>query len=335
MRHYLLFFCVLICFQHFGQISDFEHISFEKADNIAKSHKGESLKNMPILVYKLTSKLHTDVEKFRAIYVWVCTNIESDYGNQLQNLRMRKKYENDSTALYEWNVKFREKALRKLIRQKRTICTGYAYLLKEMAILAGLDCKMIHGYGRNVTSNIGELTVPNHSWNVVKLNNKWYFADPTWASGYFNIDDGHFVWQYNDGYFFSEPELFAKSHYPLDKKWLLLENKKPTIPEFLNGPLVYGSSFKYGVLPISPSRMESEILKGEEIALEYRVPRQATLNKIGLHIVNSSEKKVFNYTYDASKELLKFTYLFKRRGVFDVHLVINNEVVSTHVFQVK
>ncbi|RZJ32890.1 MAG: hypothetical protein EOO51_15395, partial [Flavobacterium sp.] len=49
-----------------AQISDFKNVSFKNADIIAQSCKGNDLKNLPELAYKLTKDLHTDVEKFRA-----------------------------------------------------------------------------------------------------------------------------------------------------------------------------------------------------------------------------------------------------------------------------
>ena len=53
-----------------AQISDFSHVDFSQADNIAKLNEGENLSNLAALTYKLTHKLSTDVEKFRAIYTW-------------------------------------------------------------------------------------------------------------------------------------------------------------------------------------------------------------------------------------------------------------------------
>ena len=75
MRYLLLF---LVALQSHAQKSDFKQISFKKADSIAFAFKNEGLDNMPQLAYKLTSGLSTDVERFRAIYKWVCANIAND-----------------------------------------------------------------------------------------------------------------------------------------------------------------------------------------------------------------------------------------------------------------
>ena len=64
------------------------------------------------------------------------------------------------------------------------MCTGYAYLIKELCFLANIESEIIDGYARTVRSNIDALDMANHSWNAVKLNNKWYLCDATWSSGY-------------------------------------------------------------------------------------------------------------------------------------------------------
>lgn len=332
MKQLCIVIIFLICSKHFGQISDFKHVNFEKADNVAKKYKGASLKNLPVLAYQLTSELNTDVEKFRAIYLWICSNIANDYSNHVQNLNKRRKFKNDSLALFNWNDKFKEKALKKLIKHKKTICTGYAYLLQELASLGGLNCKMIHGYGRTVESNIGEWSIPNHSWNAVQLNGKWYLSDPTWASGYFDIDEGHFVRAYNNGYFLSDPTLFVKSHFPLESKWLL-GKLNFTEDDFLNGPLVYGSTFKHHVIPLQPLKMQMEIVKNDVIAFKFQVPDTIKKEDISLLISGSSDK-VLTDIFRLKGNVLEFEYLFKRRGLFDCHLKVGEDVVATHVVKV-
>ncbi|TXE15014.1 hypothetical protein FUA26_00465 [Seonamhaeicola algicola] len=334
MNRLLLVLALLLSFKHFSQVSDFEHINFNKADFIAKKNKGATLKNLPVLVHQLTSELTTDVEKFRAIYIWVCSNISNDYANHVLNLRKREKFKSDSIALNTWNNQFRKKALKKLIRQKKTICTGYAYLLQEMASLAGLNCKMVHGYGRTTESNIETLSIPNHSWNVILLNNKWYLCDPTWASGFFNLETGRFEHDYNDGYFLSEPNLFVKNHYPLNTEWLLTE-QKIHITDFLSGPLVYGDTFKHKILPLAPFKMTTTIKKNKKVLFRFQIPSKCEKEKLILIINGVSVKKHSYYAFNKDFSVVEFNSLFKRKGVFDVYLKVNNDVVSTHVIKVK
>ena len=113
-----------------AQVSDFESINFKKADSIALSYANEDLTNLPQLSYNLTKTLHTDVERFRSIYMWVCTNIANDYNLYLKNNRKRQRFKEDSLKFITWNNSFRKTLFKKLLKKQRTICTGYAYLVK-------------------------------------------------------------------------------------------------------------------------------------------------------------------------------------------------------------
>ncbi|KAG1657647.1 Kyphoscoliosis peptidase [Nymphon striatum] len=170
--------------------ADFSTIDFAKADSVAFIHKGESLENLPVLTHNLTANLTTDAEKFRAIYTWVCTNIENDYGSFLKTSSKRKKFAEDRDAFLEWNNSFTPKVFEKLVNEKKTACTGYAYLISELANLANLKCKIVNGYGRTATLRLDENSIPNHSWNAVELNNKWYLCDATWSAGRILIEEG-------------------------------------------------------------------------------------------------------------------------------------------------
>ena len=96
---------------------------------------------MGLLTYKLTHKLSTDVEKFRAIYFWVCNNISGDANQQNRVDQMRRRYKKDSLSYIEWNNSYKKIAYKKLLKNKKTMCTGYAHLIKEMCFIANIECK--------------------------------------------------------------------------------------------------------------------------------------------------------------------------------------------------
>ena len=116
IRYIILF---IIAFQSNAQVTDFDHIDFQKADSIALACKNEELSNLPQLSYKLTAELDTDVERFRAIYMWVCTNITNDYGLYAKNMRNRDKLKDDSLKLQAWNDRITKDIFRKLLKNKK------------------------------------------------------------------------------------------------------------------------------------------------------------------------------------------------------------------------
>ena len=223
----LLFIWLLafVCQIH-AQRSDFETIGFEKADRVAQSFKGEELDNLPVLAHNLTQGLNTDVERFRAIYTWVCQNIKSDFMLMRNNNNKHYKYQADSEEFQKWHEEHKKYVITRLLKEKQTLCSGYTFLVKELATLAGIDCEIVDGFGKVGKTSLKNMKLPNHSWNSVKLNGKWYLCDPTWSSGYIDGDTYLFKFNYNDAYFLMDPQLFAEEHRPLDEKWTLVQTEK-------------------------------------------------------------------------------------------------------------
>lgn len=330
MKKALLIVVLLLAYSIEAQKKDFKHINFKKADSIAALYEGHSLKNVPILTYKLTQNLDTQVEQFRAIYTWVCNNIESDHNFGATTLRKRRKLKNDSLSFSAWNKQVLPKVFKRLLNDKKTICSGYAYLLKEMAILVDIKCEIIDGYNRATTRNVGKVDFPNHSWNAVKLNDKWYLVDATMASGYFDIDNNRFVKDYNDGYFLTNPNLFIKRNYPLKLKWILMENA-PKLNQFVEAPIVYGSTFKHAITPILPENLITKAFINDEISFKFKVIDKNIISKI--RIVYSSglrngfiELKPSNYVNGC----LSFKHRFMKKGRYDLHVMVNTDIVASY-----
>lgn len=318
----------------FGQQSDFKHINFTKADNIAKTVKSKRLYELNKLTYSLTKGLETDVEKVRSIYIWICSNIANDFRLYSLNEKKRKRYLKDSIQLENWNSKFKKILFKKLLKKKRTICTGYAYLLKEMCNIAGIESKMVNGIARTSAVDLTKLTMPNHTWNVVKLNNKWYLCDPTWSTGISFPDEGRFQFQYNNGYFLSDPKLFSQNHFPIEEKFTLLENENPNFTEFSEFPLLYGAAFTVLKEHISPKKMHHNLKKNDVFTFEYLLKNGIKINKVKFIIDSGSNERTVNPNINLTNNILTLNYKFKNRGFYDVHLYLENKLIVTYTFKI-
>ncbi|WP_298496238.1 transglutaminase domain-containing protein [uncultured Algibacter sp.] len=335
MKKMLTIFILLLSFFIEAQKSDFKHINFNKADSIANSYKGSSLKNLPVLVYKLTNNLDTQVEKFRSIHTWVCSNITSDHSFGETTLKKRKKYKNDSISFSKWNNQVLSKMFQKLLKEKKTICSGYAYLIKELTTLANITCKIVDGYSRTTSRNVGEIDFPNHSWNAVKLNGKWYLVDATMASGYFNINTYKFVQDYNEGYFLASPNLFNKKNYPLNSKWLLSENK-PTINQFVKAPIVYGSAFKNAIIPLTPEKLKTKIRVDETIVFKFEILDESKIKDMRLTISSGfSSKTIQANLFNCKNRILKLKNQFSKKGNYIVHFMVDKDIVFSYSIKVE
>lgn len=318
-----------------AQISDFKNVDFKNADAIAYAYKGSDLSNLPELAYHLTTTLPTDVEKFRAIYTWVSTNIECDYNGCEKNIAKRIKHQNDSLKQFQWNTTFSSQVFKKLAKEKKTICTGYAYLIKTLANFAHINCEIIDGFGRNESSVASELKVPNHSWNAVQLSNKWYLCDATWSSGAYNMNTFSFEFNYNDGYFLADPELFAKDHFPIDASWLL-KNEKPLFSEFSKAPLVYDTAYKYAVYPVEPSLMRLEVEKNKAVVFILKDLKGIDMSTIFLQINYGSSIEYIKPTTERLPDgRIKILYPFTSLGSYDVHINLGTHPICTYVVKVK
>ncbi len=312
-----------------AQITDFKHIDFTLAENTAKLYAGEPINNLPLLTHKLTFKLKSDVEKFRAIYYWVCHNIKNDYHTFRKIKTKRRKLQNDSTAFYKWQNSYRKKVFNRLLNHKKTVCTGYAYLIEQMAFIANIECVMINGYARNSNTNVDTLEFPNHTWNAVKLDNKWYLCDPTWSSGFIDTDYT-FLRDFNNGYFLTVPSLFAKNHHPLNKKWLL--GIKQSKESFISTPIIYDVTFEYGIMPIEPKKLYMKVTEKTPISFTFKTTQKININKISLVYYNENNKEVELKTNNLSYEkgILKFNTIITKEKTYDIHVKINNEVISSY-----
>jgi hypothetical protein len=328
-----LFIFLLFVNTCFAQQSDFDHIDYTKADLIAKSYRTKKLSNLNRTTFKLTEKLKTDAEKFRAIYVWICHNIANDYRLYALNDRKRKRFENDTIRLDKWNSRFKKILFKKLLKRKRTICTGYAYLLKEMCNIADIESKIVNGFARTGDISFEKLIYPNHTWNVVKLNGKWYLCDPTWSTGISYPDENKFIFQYNNGYFLVEPKIFIQNHFPVNSNYSLLNNEAPSLKEFSEMPLLYGGAYSVLKEHIAPYKMQHVIKQNDTFTFKYQLKKEIDLNKIKF-IFSSNINRTIKPKISLEKDLLTLKHTFKKRGFYDVHLYIDKEIIATYTFSV-
>lgn len=330
---FILFF--LFSLSVYTQRSDFRDIDFKKADSIAQNYKGASLKNLPALTHHLTVALETEVEKFRAIYTWVSTNIENDYNSYLKISHKRKRLANDRQAFLNWNTGITPKVFEKLLKENKTACTGYAYLVKEMATLAGLKCVIVDGYARTPTLLLKENNSPNHSWNKIEINNKWYVCDATWSAGETMLINGSpfFNPDYFDGYFLADPVLFVKNHFAIDKNQIEQTNEN-RFTSFLSGPVIYKEAFRAPIIPVFPLEMHQNINREDIVTFKLNVPNNY-FGDIQLLLHKGGVKKLSNPHILRNDNEISIVQKFEKKGLYDVHISVENELIATYVVKVK
>lgn len=101
----------------------------------------------------------SDAEKVHIITDFISDTVEYDYEN-----------------LHDDTYTLKQSAYAALINGT-AVCQGYANLFYRMALEAGLDARIITG-----TAYTGE-TTENHAWNIVQIEDAYYYVDPTWTDG--------------------------------------------------------------------------------------------------------------------------------------------------------
>ncbi|OIK15715.1 hypothetical protein BIV60_08145 [Bacillus sp. MUM 116] len=132
------------------------------------------------LTANITAGKHTNTEKSKAIYKWVATHIA--YNAPLVNATNPPIY----SALQTY-------------KSRVVLCSGYADLNAALHRAAGIEAKVVYG--------------ENHAWNEIKLNGKWQVEDPTYGSGFINLNTGQFVQSYHPAYFYKSDKHKAGEYH--------------------------------------------------------------------------------------------------------------------------
>ena len=110
---------------------------------------------------------------------------------------------------------------------KKGVCQDYSELFKAMCDRVGIPCYLIAGYAKAFDYKPGKkFEKANHSWNLIKLEDKYYLLDLTWSSGYVQyVDDNwHYYLKPDVSQLFTAPEIFVEKHLPADPQWQLLSH---------------------------------------------------------------------------------------------------------------
>lgn len=327
----------LLVYSAYSQHIDFNDTDFSQLDSIAINYKFEGNID-PIQVAKdLTKGLEKDIDKYRVIFRWISENIDYDV-----ELYLKKIYRDNKTRLFpakykRWNKKLNKLYTKHTIKKRMTICEGYSWLLETMCQTAGLSCISVSGYAKDENSIIGVKTKPNHAWNVVKINNKSYLSDPTWAAGYVNVIRRKYYRDFDETYFLVSPEEFIANHYPSDKQWTLLFSK-PTLAEFINAP-IKTTAFIDNKIPNYSPRKGKLNLKIDSV-FQFQFSMNKELKSFWIEKSTIRNKKFISERFTDFPQRNKEGYhvsliRFSEKGDYSIKIYINRRLTLIYKVLVK
>lgn len=143
---------------------------------------------------KITEGTNSNYEKIKAIYQWICDNIDYDTSYNIHDADQ-------------------------CIEKGRGVCQAYCELFYHLAKAVDVQVDIITGKAKD------------HNGNIAKLCHVWLYAytdsehgillDPTWGAG--STKNGKFVRSKNCWLWFDvTPEWMILSHYPDDKAYQFL-----------------------------------------------------------------------------------------------------------------
>ena len=185
----------------FGSISRPE---FAAIDSHARSAPRSAVASPDSLAAYLCQPARNDVEKARAIFVWIARNVAYD----VEGYRAPSRRDSSPATV---------------LKSGKAVCSGYGNLFLHLGEAAGLRVMLIDGYAKGYGYTVGQMCVgSNHAWNAVHANDQWHLVDSTWGAGQLDHDRLKFVRQFDEYYFFTPPDQFIYSHFPEEAKWQLL-----------------------------------------------------------------------------------------------------------------
>ena len=175
-------------------------------------------KSIPALANDLFTPFTTQQEKVRAIFMWITNNISYDcvaYHSK-KSTRVTFTYTTEAELAAKKEKYYYDYATRTL-QSRKAVCEGYAALFNALCKIAGIQSEVVIGTASNNTEKIKRLKerknfFTNHTWNKVLIDNVWYYADATWASGYCDVGVKHFFKEFKPYYYITPLDQLYETH---------------------------------------------------------------------------------------------------------------------------
>ena len=180
---------------------------------------------LPLVVESLIAGLTDPFMKVKVINDWICHNIAYD-------------------ADHYFGIRHSNQDYISVLKNKKGVCAGYVSLFNEMCKLAGIESIEINGFSKGAGYDGTLDDYPDHAWNAVRINNKWYLVDVTWNAGY--LEYYSYIKRYSTDYLFLDSRAFLYTHLPVDDKYQFYAPLL-TKEQFVYEPNVQGAFFNYGL----------------------------------------------------------------------------------------
>ena len=280
-----------------------DNSKYMEIDYYVRSCPNSIKKDPDQLVSYLEKMVDTDLEKARALYVWLADNIIYDAKS------INKNKFGDNTALG-------------VLKSKKAVCEGYAKLFEFLGKKMGLNIRSVGGYSKNdVLQEFWDFEGEegDHAWNVIKINEEWRVFDATWGAGNGEESRGklEFTKSYTDNWFNLSPYEAIFTHFPEDTS-LILTAPRLTLKKFESLQLIPIYAFT------------SNLMDAEESFV--KAFKKSSANFPIIYPVEPSEFQVLNAPKEFRLRKRKVhDFEFLANGVVDIFLYEDDENIQRFV----
>ncbi|XP_054470246.1 kyphoscoliosis peptidase [Anoplopoma fimbria] len=282
--------------------------------------KEKCVYDVKTIVQSIIRGARNELERLRAIWVWLCHNIEYDVSGYLGRSEKLSSPE-------------------EVIAAGRGVCCGYSSLCTEMCREVGIECQEVPGHSKGIGYLQGQSlqnVKSDHLWNCVLLGGQWFLLDACWGAGRVDVEHESFVKRFDEFYFLTDPEEFIESHFPDEERWQLLEAPIPP-EEFERRVFKTSAFFTMGLRLIQPHHFHIVTDDGEaNMSLSFSRPAtftyEITQHQDLLHSGAREQKESINSSFGlltVSHRSMKLQLLPPASGVYDVKVFARPEAADT------
>ena len=208
---------------------------------------------------------------------------------------------------------------------RKTVCEGYAILFKKICDVLNIPCEKATGFAQGglLPLTPQKELVPNHAWNIVKINNLWYTIDCTWGSSAADMLTQTQTRKYTTDWLFLNSEYFKYTHFPTDSNFQLVSPKLSEV-QFKSLPRLDPIFFEKFKL-LTPLKSENEV----DNTFNLKLRKKDNTNIQVLFFDYESGKSIQNKTLLNQKDnTLSVTFNTPFPGTFLGVVTYNTEGIS-------
>ncbi|GAA6093621.1 kyphoscoliosis peptidase-like [Tachysurus ichikawai] len=286
-----------------SNLEDFYRVD-SHAVGASQELKSKKIFSVQTIARTITKGTSTDLERLRAIWIWLCNNIEYDLNGYL--------------GLTE-----KASSPEQVIETGRGVCCGFSSVCLQLCKEVGIECREVGGHGKGVGYKLGQSyqnTKSNHMWNAVRLEDHWYLLDACWGAGRVDMNTKAFIKRYNEFYFLTNPEDFITSHWPDEEEWQLLDIPIK-LEEFEKSVLKTSEFYKLGLTLIYPKQYLLITEDGEAfISMRFSQPVDFTYEISQKHNGEHKELSTSMGLLTVTQNSMKLQLMPVTSGTFEIML---------------